>query len=37
MKDGNAGAARDQIGMVFGNGERVSVATNPTYNEYDGG
>lgn len=37
MKDGNAGAARDKIGTVFGNGEQVSVATNVTYNEYDGG
>ena len=37
LKDGNAAAARDKIGTAFGNGERVSGATNPTYNEYYGG
>lgn len=37
LKDGNAGAARDKIGQIFGNGERVSGPTNPTYNEYYGG
>lgn len=37
VKDGNAAAARDKIGAAFGNGERVSGATNPTYNEYFGG
>jgi type VI secretion system secreted protein VgrG len=37
LKDGNAGAARDKIGSIFGNGERVSGPTNPTYNDYYGG
>ena len=37
LKDGNAAGARDKIGQIFGNGERVSGPTNPTYNEYYGG
>jgi type VI secretion system secreted protein VgrG len=37
LKDGNASAARDKVGQIFGNGERVSGPNNPTYNEYYGG
>ncbi len=37
LNDGNAAAARDRIGQVYGTGERASGKTNPTYNEYYGG
>ncbi len=37
LNDGHAATERDCIGSAFGNGERVSGPTNPTYNEYYGG